>query len=416
MRSSVKPTLFFLMILYLHAHSYCLGDFGGAFGKVGKLFRGSAKVDGTDGTHGIANAQGGAHLDPVHAGGDLNGKAGGLGEGDPLAKNRHMSPVTHIPSAAWAVADTEKAGAITASSSGKLAEGFSKAMDYLAKWAPNLYRRLRTMIFVFKPIKLQDVNAFVLKFQSATPEAQFRTVIDTFHTLTSAKTIHSAEELSNWPKGMGNAMKVTNAEALQSPLVETQMQKELCDLLLVASKQEPNSPFRQSFEDFRDLDKALCDRAGPKREIFKVNPSYEKRIKWGRELMNIDNDLLRDSSTVNNLVDKLLEEKARQPVNKLLEIVQDGTLRNPPKSTTAKVNTYTLDQRTAAIAALQYVYQSSLAFRMGQEGYSQARVMLAWIEHNFGAINDGGDFLYPHWKKMRETIEEQKKLRQVSPS
>ncbi|MBW0534698.1 hypothetical protein O181_074413 [Austropuccinia psidii MF-1] len=433
----MKTALFFLIILSLHTQSYCIAlDFGG-IGKVGKYLRGGTKVadGGADGGHNLAN--GGAHLDPAHAGGGLDGKVRDFGGGHPLTKNWPMSPETHIPSHLWAVADTERAAAITASSSGKLPERLSKALDSFAMWAPNLYRRLRTMIFVFKPIKLQGIDAFVLKFGSATPEAQFRMVIDTFHTLTSAKTTHSAEELRNWAKGIGEAMKATEKEALQSPLVETQMQKELCELLLMASKQESNSPFRKTLEDFRELDVTLCDRAGVKRGIFMVNPGYEKRIKWGRELMNIDKDLFRHLKNLNNLAEKLLNEKvtrpileevnnnkeviidglqAKQPVMKLLEIAQDPALRNLPKSTTVKVNTYTLDQRTAAISALQYIYQTSKSLLQEQEGYGQAQVMIAKIEEVFSPLKDGHDFLYPHWKKMRNTIEEQQNLRRISHS
>ncbi|MBW0519079.1 hypothetical protein O181_058794 [Austropuccinia psidii MF-1] len=419
----------FSIFLYLHPHADCAMEEGR---RISQLLGGGGKAADTgkavDGSHGLANVKGGTHLDPAHAGGGLDGMVGGLGGGQPLTKNTHISPETHLPSATGAVTDSEKAAAITVSRSGKLPQKLTEALDSFAMWAPNLYRRLRTVLSIFKTIKLQDVDGFKLKFQGVTPEAQFRMVIDTFHTFTSARSTHSAEEFGSWAKGIGEAMKVTDKEALQSTLVETQMQKELCNLFLVSSKRRSRNPLRDAHRQFTDLQVGLFDRVRANRQKFYEDGSY-RRIEWGEELMNINKQLiLRGEQNSDRALQRLKKDKlttpyvqqilaqerkqiplkeALKPLERLIGIVEDATLREHQLTGHIKqpVNPYGLDQRTAAIESLLFIYQSRALLLTNPVTKEQAEAMTIRIYHAFREGPTAKHYLYPHWMKMQEALD-----------
>ncbi|MBW0464037.1 hypothetical protein O181_003752 [Austropuccinia psidii MF-1] len=438
----IHPTklisIFFLIIFYFQSDVYCpITEVFGA-GLRGGAKGGAATADGAkvgDGGHALATLKGGTHVDASHAGSALDGNIGGLAHGHPLPETPH----THLPTSTAGIADVERAAAISASTQGKLAQTFNKAMDTLAVFSPKLYRRLRTVLFVFKPQKLQDLEGFKLKFQGATPKAQFRMVVDTFHTLTSAKATHTTEELANWAKGIGEAMKVADVEAFQSTLVETQMEVELCNLFLTASKRGADSPLQRSTAKFKNLEAALSNRAQLNRGKFESDGSF-RRIPWGeagtafvyKELMNIHKDLAHDLETAQELRQKVVADKLVGPLfvkivgqmgkevpaddlvvrlNSLIEIAEDWTLAS--KQLTGiwaqLINKYSLDQRTAAISAIELVHYTIQSFRPSTDSaLARSQALRARLTKVFEERPASESFLPPHWMKMKRNLFPQK--------
>ncbi|MBW0479057.1 hypothetical protein O181_018772 [Austropuccinia psidii MF-1] len=310
---------------------------------------------------------------------------------------------------------------------GKLSEWYSKTLDQVANLFPNFYRRLRTVILMLNPEEDRNIGTFKAHFEAATPNRQSRIVIETFHSLASTRIARKPDELKDWVKGIEEVMKIADKKAFQSTLVETQLQKELCNLLLIASKREQETPLYQSYSDFETLGKNLYDRADAHPESFKADASYEN-VDWGRQLMNVDkkiyptlkiskeieNKLMKDSLIKPHL-EKILDmqgkvlskEEVLEPLNKLINIAQDSALKNVKGDiiiSKGEINTYSVDQRTAAVTALQYLYQLKEVMSLRGQYLELNAAITERIEEVFGATGDERLFLYPNFMKLKEAI------------
>ncbi|MBW0509756.1 hypothetical protein O181_049471 [Austropuccinia psidii MF-1] len=363
------------------------------------------------------------HLDPANAGNGVKAKSSEA-KVYPLLDSSDSSLKTKLPTSANAVNKAERASIIKATITGTVKEPFYKAADYFAKFSPNLYRRLRLVILNVKPRELPNIVAFQAQFEAATPIRRFRMVIDTFHSLTSEKVAHSSEELVKWSDSIGKVMNLENRGIIQSAMVETQLQKELGNLLLQAAGRDAKSPLRQSARKFKELEISLFKRTEENPQALAADTSYNK-VTGGAELMNLEKlaqptketvdkipeDLAKDKF-IEPLLSEILatqrtkgysEKKALAPLNTLIAMMKDDALKFDEGAKPAS-NMHSLEQRTNAALGIVQVYRSRQIIKEEEDARVTEDLIIKRIEKVFSKEENSDSFLYPNFKKVYDVI------------
>ncbi|MBW0511653.1 hypothetical protein O181_051368 [Austropuccinia psidii MF-1] len=369
------------------------------------------------------------HVDPARAGvGGLPERtrlAGGA-EG-PLPKHLDGSSNTRLPSIANEIKHANPAAAMeTASRSGKLSERFSRAMNYLAEFVPNLYRRVKMLIFGLTPADVMRIGGFRKEFEAGADWKKAELIINTFESFTARRVVRSRKELLSWVQTIGEVMNVANKGTIKSTLVETQLQRELGNLLFVGARDGTDTPLRQTLREFQNLHVELYERALENRNVFLIDKSYEK-IKWGRELMNVDEDLLKTPEIEAAIKGKLensaliepflkemeqlegsghiLEERVESILRRMLGIIADekfGWIEHPlARKPNVLSNTYSIEDRTAAATGVAYLFQTSLRAYEADMANKKAFAFIMALQNTFFSRHPV-DYFYPHLMKLRD--------------